>query len=648
MRFLKTLALCLTIIGSSPFLSAQEYIMDGTPINSCSGLFFDPGGSGDYLPETDLSVVICSDESNTHVLLRFQEIALAEGDELIFRDGDSETAPLIELSVSIHSGLPFAVQATATNSSGCLYVTFNSDEENEAAGWQANISCLPACQAISAEIITDPGSLSSEMPVDICQGDTVFFSAQIEFPQNGVNYVQSLETSSFSWRIGSEIYNDLSEVDQVFTEAGIYEARFNLTDVQGCPLINPPSQIIRVSPGIQVIGQGLEEDEYCWGEDITIYTSLDTVVNSPGYIIPFADSLENNGNGSLPDTIFLPDGSGLSYESTLTLSQFPVGSTISEDNPFSNLWMYLEHSYAGDLEIELICPSGQRAYIIDYPAGLGATNFGEPFASGPVDQASSDPTPGIPYLYSFTDNAANGTLIDFDTIAPEYAYTTQQSNTNGTTYSYLDTYYPAGAYRPYESFTAFEGCPFNGDWTLRITDNLGLDNGYVFGWGIGSTSAVAENIIVSPLDWFWSANDNILTQDIDGAVIDPQSTGAIDLQFNVLDNFGCISTTSHTIQVLPINHPDCIEDNTDPTAPVGRDNMLPMMPFTDQLSFTTTEECLDCQLRVFNLNGQQMGTYQFQQGFEIDASYWPAGFYFYQLFNKNNELLTSGQVIKAR
>jgi subtilisin-like proprotein convertase family protein len=185
------------------------------------------------------------------------------------------------------------------------------------------------------------------------------------------------------------------------------------------------------------------------------------------------------------DAVALPDGSGQSYESTISFSQFPAGATIQDVSDIVFVDLNMEHSYTGDLDIELICPDGTSIYLLDYPSGLGSTNFGEPYASAPVDGVSDDLTPGIPYTYTFVSNAAAGTIPQFDSNAPSYTYTTVPSEQTSLTYTYTDSYIPAGEYEPEESFTNLLGCPLNGDWTLRVTDNLNLDNGWLFGWSIG-------------------------------------------------------------------------------------------------------------------------------------------------------------------
>lgn len=185
------------------------------------------------------------------------------------------------------------------------------------------------------------------------------------------------------------------------------------------------------------------------------------------------------------DAIALPDGTGASYESTIAFSQFPQGAMVQHASDIVYTRLDLEHSYSGDLDIELVCPDGASVHLLDYPSGTGSANLGEPFASGAVDAVSSDLTQGIPYAYTFVNSASLGTIPQFVADAPTYTYTTVVSEQTGQSYSYTDTYIPSGEYEPVESYASLVGCPLNGDWTIRVTDNLSQDNGWLFGWSLG-------------------------------------------------------------------------------------------------------------------------------------------------------------------
>ncbi len=137
-------AVLLWLFGSC-WLSAQVFNMTGAPIFSCTGMFFDTGGSaGDYPNGQSLHTTICPDGLGfSQVMLRFDALALAPGDTLCLRDGSTVFAPLIACFSDSLPSLPFEVKASAANGSGCLTVVFSSDAQGTAAGWSAAIACVP-------------------------------------------------------------------------------------------------------------------------------------------------------------------------------------------------------------------------------------------------------------------------------------------------------------------------------------------------------------------------------------------------------------------------------------------------------------------------------------------------------------------------
>ena len=200
---------------------------------------------------------------------------------------------------------------------------------------------------------------------------------------------------------------------------------------------------------------------------------------------------------------FLPDGTGASYTSDLAITGFPVGQTITDVNQIVSICATMEHSYANDLTIVLEAPNGAQITLKNQgPTGgaINACNLGEPVASGPVDNwNNSDITPGIGYEYCWNSNptyATMGAIISANPPGPppQYTYTTQVGNT------YSDYYLPAGSYTPEQGFAGLLGAPLNGTWSLIVTDNYALDNGYIFNWSISLAADIPDSVftIVQP------------------------------------------------------------------------------------------------------------------------------------------------------
>ena len=101
----------------------------------------------------------------------------------------------------------------------------------------------------------------------------------------------------------------------------------------------------------------------------------------------------------------------------------------------------------------------------------------------------------------------------------------------------------SSTYLPVGDFNDFVGTSLNGNWTITVTDNLNIDNGWIFSWGI----TINQNII--PSSWsfdnyivdesFVISNDNIVSYTNSSINIQPEP-GTHNYTYEVVDNFGCI------------------------------------------------------------------------------------------------------------
>ena len=51
----------------------------------------------------------------------------------------------------------------------------------------------------------------------------------------------------------------------------------------------------------------------------------------------------------------------------------------------------------------------------------------------------------------------------------------------------------SGDYQSSEPLDAFVGCPLNGDWTIRVEDRWGIDNGFIFRWSVRFDPSIVED-----------------------------------------------------------------------------------------------------------------------------------------------------------
>ncbi|MEN8899498.1 MAG: T9SS type A sorting domain-containing protein, partial [Nonlabens sp.] len=96
------------------------------------------------------------------------------------------------------------------------------------------------------------------------------------------------------------------------------------------------------------------------------------------------------------------------------------------------------------------------------------------------------------------------------------------------------------------------GVPLNGTWSLRITDNLLIDNGYIFSWfikfgaNIESTTGYTSPTITSES---WATHPDITVLSTGGVTITPSQTGFNCYDYTTIDSSGCTFTDQYCIEV---------------------------------------------------------------------------------------------------
>ena len=286
----------------------------------------------------------------------------------------------------------------------------------------------------------------------------------------------------------------------------------------------------RVSIPPSFEGTGPLEDTVCFNQETALLggtNGQDTVgVDFPGGSFEFG--------GVVAGLTPLPDGSGVSYSTDISMSGFSPGSTFTSTTDLQEICINIEHSYLGDLDIVLICPNGQEMIIHEYPGG-GGTYLGNPWDGAQQGNGAGD---GLMYCFDATNT--NGFLVD--------GTTQPATNTPGNTIQ-------PGTYEPEGDFTDLIGCPLNGDWTIEITDNLTIDDGYIFEWSLNFDPSLFinnETYQNSLVDSYWSPDPSITSGVNNDTLITvlPDAPGDHFYTFNVEDDFGCVYDTTVMLHVL--------------------------------------------------------------------------------------------------
>ncbi len=325
-------------------------------------------------------------------------------------------------------------------------------EDQRGCKTQKKVKVYIGCKPLRLEYEATPGMLGDT--VVACQGDPINIDVLTSPLWGDSVYMQTPNDLNFIWQVGSgnvAITNEEDLNGLVFDNAGLYDVLLTVSDqVQSTQNEQHCSNELHV-PIMVYMEPSLEasyssDTDICLGDTIRLFGNSELTM--PVYNAP---------------PIYLPDGNGQSYESSLTYDIFQPDAIIESAEDINEICMTIEHSYLGDLEIEIICPNGQSVLLKQYPGG-GTTNLGEPVTGTSADE------PGVGYTYCFTETA-DQTMLEAAGVA---------------------TLPDGSSYLPVGDFEDLVGCPLNGDWTIKITDNLNIDDGWIFSWSLMINDAAAQ------------------------------------------------------------------------------------------------------------------------------------------------------------
>lgn len=534
-----------------------QIIMSNGSTRTCNGVFYDSGGAlGDYKANETFVYTICStDPARNHISLGFDQLDVAAGDELCFFDGNSVSAPLLACASDFGATQNAIIQATATNPSGCITIRFRSNGSVQGRGWAANIICIPSCQTIRGIVdATIPATVPADTGwINACPGVTrVNFKAHGVYPQNGYAYRQSDTLNKFEWN-----FNDGSpvafgtDVTHIFDKSGGYVVRLTITDTMGCQNINYIKQRVRVSPR-PTFKLGNIPTQVCAGTEIRLRGK------TGGLDTTFQVSTEQNqatfqAGGVRSGRLFIPDDPSKEYKTNLYFSDFGPGQTLTNINDLLSIFVDMEHSWARDLEIKIVCPNKQQVILHKYDVGtrnvneihIGIPNENDAIFTQFINDSTKNP-PGVGQRYEWTPTATR----------------TWRSYTSPSPFNL-----PPGKYKSDATLNGLIGCPLNGEWSLVVKDQFEYDNGWIFAWGIDFAKRLypsLESFSPQVTEHGWVKNNYITTAySLDSMVIRPKNAGTAVLTYRIKDSYNCVFDTMLNVNVLPPTSPLCLTCNLD-------------------------------------------------------------------------------------
>lgn len=537
----------LVLIGIN--INAQVYNIatnNGQTISTCSGTFYDSGGpTGSYVSGQVYTITFSPSTAGAYINVDFTSWNVGVGDVLEIFDGPNLASPSFGTLTNNLSPINLIISASILNTSGALTLRWTSASSNQ--GWAANISCGLPCQNFSVDILssTPPFHIDSGYYyIDVCPQDTVSITAQGVYNLNDSVYHQSDNTSKFIWNLGNYTTDTGLTVTEHYDTIRGYNVELSALDTIGCLSSQMPKIRIRLSTKPSFDGTNQVNDEICEGDSTTLVGIANT------------KTWKANSSLSHAGVTYLPDGSGASYTSNLIFGVFAPGQTLQSANDIIAVRATIEHSYMGDLDITITCPSGQMSTLKSYPGG-GSTFFGEPI------DGNSSPTSGVGYEYAWSPTGTTTMITTVGTYSHSF---TDVLGTfyNGANFLPPSYAYPANStalapfplvtYTPETPFTNLIGCPLNGTWTITVTDHLLIDNGFIFAWGIDfATSVLPVSWSYKPLisSEAWNNSPSIINTSGGNATIMPSDSGQYNYTYTVVDDFGCTYDTTISVSVIP-------------------------------------------------------------------------------------------------
>lgn len=254
---------------------------------------------------------------------------------------------------------------------------------------------------------------------------------------------------------------------------------------------------------------------------------------------------------NLTQRVFIPDGHDCIWyyidhlEVPLMITEFRAEDTVQTGDDVRSVCVNMEHSFSADVDLAVICPTGQMAILKNGIHGFGPDHgmditgtgngvfLGLPLDGTPWDDSDNKcdslsnpfgvgldycfsrshdytlvtgedasevwsenhPLPsGNFYLSSPTNHADTDLYIYTDTIVASYGtipnYFQNHTGFTPPDDTLIRVKHPSNHaaksdyYLPVDPFDALVGCPMNGEWKLYVKDGWGIDNGWLFGWGI--------------------------------------------------------------------------------------------------------------------------------------------------------------------
>ena len=552
-KILRTFLLGLIglFIATSGFSQQDEIsfspINDGSTFDTCNGFIIDSGGQGGpgYSNDENFTITVCPDtigegDNSLYITTTFNLFDLdgtntgtqqnPNVDFMAVYDGPDASYPSLG-SYNTDELQGVSIAATTNNGSGCLTFVFYSNSQGTGQ-FTASATCTQPCVPPVADAFIVDGATPDS--IALCIGEEVTFDGTGSTAANGF----SIEEYSWNFIDGTVDNTTGPVITHSFDAPGYYDVQLTVTDDNPdneCQNLNSVPLKVFVS-NYPTYSNFPEDTTLCLGDELDL-TGITPGPDGFGQYdstwtgFPGSNAIDD---GCLPDTLL-----GISQSIPVTYSEFDPSATIESVDDIISICLNMEHSFMGDLIIQLSCPDGTTINLQEQEGG--GTQIGEPDPADSVDCVNGT---GIGEGYDYCwDDDADETWLEW----------VQANNPPDNTLA-------SGTYQPADPLSDLIGCPLQGTWQITVIDNWAIDDGTIFEFGvtfapefypdiIEFTNTVGEGADSS----FWDLGDPYIidnTSDLNQITIAPEELGTFEYNYQVVNNFGCEFDSTVTVDVI--------------------------------------------------------------------------------------------------